>query len=82
MYFFLDSIIPSRCVSDVASPNEEIPKAPSINTQTDSLDDVIKYRNDLFDATKKKQLSNLVPRLEKIEVTQFSCKSRLYFSVL
>ena len=46
-------------MSDVASPTKEIPKTPSINTQTDSLDDVIKYRNDLFDATKKETTKQL-----------------------
>jgi len=37
--------------------------------QNDNPDDIVKFRNDLFDSTKKKQLVNLVPRLEKVEVS-------------
>ena len=51
--------------------------AASINEE-DSLQvsrtfaEAIEFRNKLYDENKKKQLSRLVPRLEKIEVSAFN----------
>ena len=58
----------ARSASSSTSVSKSKPSTHLIDQDADSLDDSIKFRNNLFDATKKKQLADLVPRIEKVEV--------------
>ena len=67
-FIFISYLLSVRQLSDVTSASKELSKNLDVNLQVNSTDDVIQFQNALFNTTRRKQLSDLVPRLEKIEV--------------